>query len=193
MVKLTIIQLAKALVWIALMILAYRMECGAKPGSDPTWAKTETHGREYITVLQLYFHDVVSGDFPTAIQVVAAPGSTKPFSGFGFITMADEPLTVGPDPSSKLVGRAQGIYGGASREDLGLIMALTFTFLDGVYNGSSLSILGRNLITSPERELPVVGGTGLFRMARGYALARTYSFNLTSQNAVVGYNITVIH
>ncbi|KAJ9693894.1 hypothetical protein PVL29_009722 [Vitis rotundifolia] len=36
--------------------------------------------------------------------------------------MMDDPLTVGPEPSSKLVRRAQGIYASASQEEMGLLM-----------------------------------------------------------------------
>ncbi|KAF4369015.1 hypothetical protein F8388_013344 [Cannabis sativa] len=52
-------------------------------------------------------------------------------------------------------------------------------FQAGKYNGSCLSILGHNSILSALREMPVVGGTGLFRFARGYALAKTYMYMMT--------------
>ncbi|KAL8486467.1 hypothetical protein ACS0TY_023233 [Phlomoides rotata] len=45
-----------------------------------------------------------------------------------------------------------------------LAMNLNFVFTGGEYNGSSLCILGRNPIDSKNRELPVVGGTSVFRM-----------------------------
>jgi len=198
MEKLIINGLAKsvALVTLIINIMPYQTQAHRAhkpdPGSDPEWARTVSNGDGHKTAMQFYYHDMASGDSPTAIQVVAAPGSTQPFTGFGFITMADDPLTVGPDPSSKLVGRAQGLYLGASREELSLVVALTYTFQDGIYNGSSLSILARNPILNPMRELTVVGGTGLFRMARGYALIHTYSVT-ASGNAIVGYNVTVLH
>ena len=107
--------------------------------------------------------------------------------------MMDDPLTVGPDPKSKLVGRAQGLYGIACQDEMSLIMALSYSFIDGPYKGSTISIMGRNSVMHPVRELPVVGGTGLFRMARGYALAHTYSFDTKAGDAIVGYNVTIIH
>lgn len=106
--------------------------------------------------------------------------------------MVDDPLTEGPDPSSKLVGRAQGLYGSAAQSDFGLIMVLNYGFIDGIYNGSSISILGLNQAMHLVREMAIVGGTGLFRMARGYAIAKTYWMNPLTGNAIVGYNVTVV-
>ncbi|KAK9666820.1 hypothetical protein RND81_14G213400 [Saponaria officinalis] len=165
----------------------------AKP-DHPKWAKTITHNHyEQKTTLQFYFHDNITGDSLTAVKIAQPEDAGPGVSGFGKLFMADEPLTMNPNPESKLLGRAQGMWGWASREGIGLYMAFTYVFYEGIYNGSSVSVLGRNLITEPVREMPVVGGTGLFRMARGFALARTYFINTTSLNAIVGYNVTIFH
>ncbi|XP_058225914.1 dirigent protein 19-like [Rhododendron vialii] len=87
--------------------------------------------------------------------------------------MADNPLTEGLEPGSKVVGRARGMYALASQRDSGLLMVMNFAFLEGGFNGSTLSILGRNRVLDPVREMPIVGGSGLSRFARGYALSRT--------------------
>ncbi|XP_021773865.1 dirigent protein 23-like [Chenopodium quinoa] len=158
-----------------------------------TWAKTEPYGHERKTVLQFYFHDIMNGDSPTVALIAQPIGGNNSALGFGSLFMADDPLTISPDPTSKLVGRAQGLYGAASQEGVNLIMGLNYGFVDGIYNGSSVVIFGRNSIMNPVREFPVVGGTGVFRMARGYAVAQTYFFNLTSLNAIVGYNVTIFH
>ena len=107
--------------------------------------------------------------------------------------MADDPLTVGPEPGSKLVGKAQGIYASASQDDLGFLMVMNFAFTEGKYNGSTLSLLGRNAVLSTVREMPIVGGSGLFRFARGYAQAKTHWVNFTSGDAVVEYNVYAFH
>nr|GMD44019.1 dirigent protein 22-like [Ipomoea batatas] len=98
-----------------------------------------------------------------------------------------------PDVSSKLVGRAQGIYTSAAFDEIGLLMVLNFAFVEGKYNGSSLSMVGRNAVVFAVREMPVVGGSGLFRFARGYAQAKTHTYDPKTGDAVVEYNVYVFH
>ncbi|CAN1782694.1 Dirigent protein 19 [Linum perenne] len=107
--------------------------------------------------------------------------------------MIDDPITMGPDLRSKLVGRAQGLYGVASQHEVALLMVMNFWFIEGKYNGSSITILGRNQVFNKVREMPIIGGSGLFRFARGYAHASTHNFNLTSGDACVEYNLYVLH
>jgi hypothetical protein len=52
-------------------------------------------------------------------------------------------------------------------------------------------VLSRDAILDPVRELPVVGGTGVFRGATGYGLLRTYSANSTTLNAVLEVDMYV--
>ncbi|KAF2289540.1 hypothetical protein GH714_037002 [Hevea brasiliensis] len=104
--------------------------------------------------------------------------------------MMDDPLTVKPLRSSKLVGKAQGMYASASQTELSFLMVLNFAFTEGKYNGSNLSVLGRNSVFSGVREMPIVGGSGLFRFARGYAQAKTREIDLKTGDAVVEYNVS---
>ncbi|RYR27056.1 hypothetical protein Ahy_B02g061382 isoform B [Arachis hypogaea] len=107
--------------------------------------------------------------------------------------MLDNPLTLGPNLSSKLVGRAQGFYSSTSQTEADLLMAMNFAFVDGKYNGSSITVLGRNPIFNKVREMPVIGGSGFFRFARGYVQLNTYSVNLKTNDAIVEYNVYVNH
>ncbi|XP_004153955.1 dirigent protein 22 [Cucumis sativus] len=149
--------------------------------------------REKLSHLHFYFHDIVSGRNPTALIVVPPPSSNASRTLFGAVVMTDDPLTERPEIGSKLLGKAQGFYAGASKTEFGLLMVMNFAFVEGKYNGSYLSILGRNTIMSAVREMPVVGGGGLFRFARGYALAKTHALNFSSGDAVVEYNVYVFH
>ncbi|KAL1362106.1 hypothetical protein HN51_010387 [Arachis hypogaea] len=158
------------------------------------WGVSVKSEKETVTNLQFYFHDTLSGQNPSAIQVAQPLDKNKStLTMFGSIMMADDPLTETSDPKSKLVGRAQGLYGSSCQQELGLLMALSFSFTDGSYNGSSFALMGKNSAMSPVREMPIVGGTGLFRMARGFALAHTVWLNPTTGDAIVGYNVTLVH
>nr|GLL47447.1 dirigent protein 22-like [Ipomoea trifida] len=148
---------------------------------------------EKLSHLRFFFHDIVSGKNPTAVKIAEAAATNKSATGFGMMAMMDDPLTAGPDVSSTLVGRAQGIYASAAIDEIGLLMVLNFAFVEGKYNGSSLSVVGRNTVVSAVRELPVVGGSGLFRFARGYAQAKTHTYDPKTGDAVVEYNVYVFH
>lgn len=152
------------------------------------------NNKETVTNLQFYFHDTLSGRNPSAVRVAQPEDKNKSLlTQFGTIMMADDPLTETSDPKSKMVGRAQGLYGSSCQQEIGLLMAMSYSFTDGPYNGSSFSLIGKNAAMNPIREMPVVGGTGLFRMARGYAIAKTHWFDPTTGDAIVGYNVTLIH
>ncbi|KAL5765216.1 hypothetical protein ACOSQ2_017810 [Xanthoceras sorbifolium] len=152
--------------------------------------------KEKLTHFRVYWHDIVSGRNPTSVQVVTPKNTTTtPPSptGFGIVSMIDDPITEGPELSSKMVGRAQGLYALASQEEIGLLMAMNFAFIEGKYNGSSITVMGRNTVFSKVREMPVIGGSGLFRFARGYVQARTHKFNVKTGDAIVEYNVYVLH
>ncbi|WZY73748.1 hypothetical protein YC2023_005988 [Brassica napus] len=50
-----------------------------------------------------------------------------------------------------------------------------------------------NPVMEKVREMPVVGGSGMFRFARGYVEARTKFVDLKSGVAIVEYNCYVLH
>ncbi|XP_038718899.1 dirigent protein 23-like [Tripterygium wilfordii] len=152
---------------------------------------------EKLTHLQFYFHDIFSGRNPTAVRVAEAAMTRTSPSLFGAMIVFDDPLTAGPDVKSRMVGRAQGIYATASQNEAGLLMVMNFAFMDGNYNGSTLTVLGRNTVFSAVREMPILGGSGLFRFARGHSEARTHFLNTTGPpttgDAIVKYDVYVFH
>ncbi|KAI4299884.1 hypothetical protein L6164_033305 [Bauhinia variegata] len=157
------------------------------------WAVSVKTGEQSVTNLNFFFHDKLSGNNPSAIRVAQPIQSYQSPTFFGVIMMTDDPLTETSDPNSKLVGRAQGLYGSAGQQETALLMAMSFCFTDGAYNGSTISILGKNPAMNPTRELPVVSGTGVFRMARGYAIAHTHWADAATGDAIVAYNVTLFH
>ncbi|KVH90884.1 Plant disease resistance response protein [Cynara cardunculus var. scolymus] len=82
-----------------------------------------------------------------------------------------------------MVGRAQGLYGVASQEETSMLVAMNFMFTTGKYNGSTLMVFGRNPVYQKVREMPVVGGSGLFRFAS--VQARTYGLNTKIADTIV--------
>ncbi|XP_058734441.1 dirigent protein 22-like [Vicia villosa] len=148
---------------------------------------------ENLSHFRFYWHDIIGGKNPTAITVVPSPKKLNSTFAFGSINMMDNPLTIGPELSSKLVGKSQGFYASTSQDNYAFLMAMNFALIEGKYNGSTITILGRNSGIKTVREMPVVGGCGVFRFARGYALATTYSYDPITTDAIVEYNVYVSH
>ncbi|KAG5581919.1 hypothetical protein H5410_052546 [Solanum commersonii] len=113
------------------------------------WFKKLPHSKQKVTKLHFYFHNIVSEKILIAVQIAQSNMTAKSSTSFGSVTMIDDPLTVGPEPNSTI---------GA------LLMTLNFVFTTGKYNGSTLSVLGRNAFQK-YREMPIVGGSGVFRLA----------------------------
>ncbi|GLJ47918.1 hypothetical protein SUGI_1011720 [Cryptomeria japonica] len=100
-------------------------------------------------------------------------------------------MTEGPEPTSRLLGRAQGLYTISSQgndlERLSQGIVLNFVFQSGEFNGSTLAVVATQI--SPYfTEMPIVGGTGKFRLPRGYVLSHVLP-NSTNDH----YNVTVLH
>ncbi|XP_009771303.1 dirigent protein 22-like [Nicotiana tabacum] len=163
------------------------------PKAVEQWFQKLSHAKPKITKLHFYFHDIVSGKNPTAIPIAQANSTSHSPTSFGLLAVLDDRLTIGPQINSTTIGRAQGIVGAASIDEFSLLMSLNFVFTNGKYNGSTLSLLGRNTVLNEYREMPIVGGSGVFRLARGVATAKTYFLSNSSGDAIVEYNVVVLH
>ncbi|XP_057966597.1 dirigent protein 4-like [Malania oleifera] len=154
---------------------------------------------EKITHLHFFLHDILSGANPGAVEVARPANTTRGGeeanpTPFGHFYAINDPLTEGPEATSKVVGNAQGMYLSSGRDTLSLVMYVDFGFTTGWLNGSSISVFSRNPITEPNlRELAVVGGRGKLRMARGFAKVRTSYLNTTNGDAILEYFVTVFH
>ena len=149
------------------------------------------------THLSFFMHDITSGSNPTAVKVIKGPGSTltAPTLGmtFGDTTVIDDPLTATSSPTSAELGRMQGIYMLASQSGAALMVCANLLLTSGAHNGSTLAVMGRDDTGEDVREIPVVGGTGAFRFARGYALLRTHWLDFATGDATVEYDVYVMH
>ncbi|ESQ48643.1 hypothetical protein EUTSA_v10022187mg [Eutrema salsugineum] len=178
-----------------ILILATQILLLTTVSSTGDYARTVNQKRllkkEKLTHLRVYWHDIISGKNPSSIMI--QPWVSNSSTAFGSISMMDNALTSDVPINSTVVGQAQGFYAGAAQRELGFLMAMTFAFKTGKYNGSTITILGRNTVFSKVREMPVVGGSGIFRFARGYVEARTKWFDQKSGDATVEYNCYVFH
>ncbi|KAG2722406.1 hypothetical protein I3843_02G110600 [Carya illinoinensis] len=92
--------------------------------------------------------------------------------GFGTITVIDDVLTSAPELGSQTVGKAQGVYVASSAD--GATQMMTFTaMIEGGEYGDSLNFYGIYGIGSSMSYLSVIGGTGKFKNACGFAEVRS--------------------
>ncbi|CAN1278034.1 Dirigent protein 7 [Linum perenne] len=169
-----------------LILLIITTSSSSSDSSFSRHASRKTLGlaREKQTHLHFYFHDIITAPptrtaYPLNLDVVAKINSS---TLFGMLVMADEPLTLEPSINSTLVGRAQGMYGSASLMDAAFFMVFNFAFSHG-----------RNAIFDDVREMPIIGGTGAFRFARGYAVAKRIVLDFNALLVVRELDVYVSH
>ncbi|KAJ8759899.1 hypothetical protein K2173_010000 [Erythroxylum novogranatense] len=134
------------------------------------------NGAQTSTVLQNTGNNnnVVNGNnrpFVTAGQLPA--GSALQKLMFGSITVIDDELTEGHELGSAVIGKAQGFYLASSMDGTSHTMALTLLLHDGGDHhdsvGDTISFFGVHRTASPESQVAVIGGTGKYENASGYA------------------------
>ena len=101
-------------------------------------------------------------------------------SKFGDVNVFDNMVREGPDPASRLIGRAQGLAVHASLDGRSGLVAIDFVFSNyGGYSGSALTTQGP-MGESGVWEQSIVGGTGKLRFARGYMVSELVASTNTS-------------
>ncbi|XP_047959613.1 dirigent protein 11-like [Salvia hispanica] len=155
------------------------------------WLKTLFRRNKATTKLHFYVHDLRAGPNATLFTAATASITATSPTAFGRINVFDDKVTVGPDIGSEEMGRAQGTTTSMDLNVLASSMNLNFFLTSGEFKGSTVVVVGRNQFADAERELAVVGGTGAFRNARGYAITSTYSSDLVENSSVIEYTIYV--
>lgn len=87
---------------------------------------------------------------------------------FGTMTVVDDELTEAPELGSAAVGRAQGFYIASSEEGVSQTVAVTAMFKEGGFD-DTISFFGVHRTADSESHLAVVGGTGKYVGAKGFA------------------------
>ncbi|XP_068669474.1 dirigent protein 25-like [Aristolochia californica] len=91
---------------------------------------------------------------------------------FGTMTVIDDVLTEGHDLGSGVVGKTQGFYVASSEDGTSQTMAFTAMFQADHYV-DSLTFFGVHRTVTDESHLAVLGGTGKYVNAKGYAIVKT--------------------
>ncbi|KAH6766198.1 Disease resistance-responsive family protein [Perilla frutescens var. hirtella] len=111
--------------------------------------------------------------FPVLNSANFPSGSTLQKLMFGTMTVFDDELTEGHDLGSGLVGKAQGFYIASSEDGTSQTMAFTVMLAGGGY-ADSLSFFGAHRTAVAESHLAVMGGTGKYVNAKGFAKVKTF-------------------
>ncbi|XP_057754884.1 dirigent protein 9 [Arachis stenosperma] len=97
---------------------------------------------------------------------------------FGSVTVIDDQLTEGPELGSAVIGKGQGFYLASSLDGSSKTIVLTILMhgeSENHNNGieDTISFFGIHRTASTESEVAVIGGTGKYENAKGYATVET--------------------
>ncbi|XP_057796769.1 dirigent protein 22-like [Salvia miltiorrhiza] len=145
------------------------------------------------TKMSFYYHDYAGG--PNATTIEARGPSTEPLSfiRFGASFVTDDPITEEIEEGSTLIARGRGTYVISALDGTHAQVVMSIVFINGEYKGSTLEIQGSYAQFERLNEAAVVGGTGIFRLARGYATYEVLSYDSVSGYSVTQSNMTVLH
>ncbi|MCD7461459.1 hypothetical protein HAX54_046176 [Datura stramonium] len=122
-------------------------------------------------------NNVVNGDnnqpFVTAGQLPA--GLSLQQLMFGSITVVDNEITEGHELGSAVLGKAQGFYLTSSSDGTSHTLALTALF-HGEHNhevDDTISFFGIHRTATPISHIAIIGGTGKYENAKGFATIET--------------------
>lgn len=115
----------------------------------------------------------------------------------GAISIVDPAVTRTADPESPELGRLKGasVFDN-SREpgapDAEAIWTVVFNGASGYGDGSSISFRGYYQTLKPARELAVVGGTGYFRLVRGWVVVTTAFLDVNTGRAINNFTVSLL-
>ncbi|XP_047954013.1 dirigent protein 21-like [Salvia hispanica] len=159
------------------------------------WAQTLTKGNKNITKLHFYVHNLDGGPklpnntvFLVANASITATSPTR----FGHVDVFDDLVTAAPDIRSEQVARVQGTAAYAGLQSFAIALNAHFYITSGEFNRSTLGVAAHITVMDRSREVPVIGGTGAFRLARGYCLSSIYSSDFATGYSILEYTIYVV-
>ncbi|KAK7404624.1 hypothetical protein VNO78_05579 [Psophocarpus tetragonolobus] len=130
--------------------------------------------------------------FPVTNTNQLPQGMTLQKLMFGTMTVFDDELTEGHELGSGLVGKAQGFYIASSVDGTSQLMAFTAKFEDNGYL-DSLSFFGVHRTQVSQSQIAIIGGTGKYLNAEGYAIIKTFPVTSQSQQHNTDGLETLLH
>ncbi|CAF1809286.1 hypothetical protein F2Q70_00024777 [Brassica cretica] len=123
------------------------------------------------------------------------PGAALQHLMFGTITVVDDELTESHELGSAVIGKAQGFYLASSLDGTSQTLSLT-VLLDREHDhhdtlDDAISFFGVHRTASHASQIAVIGGTGKFEHAKGYAIVETLH-NQNNQHITDGQD-TILH
>ncbi|TYG78116.1 hypothetical protein ES288_D02G031800v1, partial [Gossypium darwinii] len=143
--------------------------------------------------MTVYLHDYAGGPYATCLLMVGFPGKLWSFTQFRTLFVSDDLITQGPELTSHVVGRGQGIYMPMSLDGVNAYESFSLVFTNKAYNGSTIQVQGSSNQLLIVSEYNVVSETGKFRYATGYITFETLSFDPSTFYSLVGANISIHH
>ncbi|XP_041000400.1 dirigent protein 24-like [Juglans microcarpa x Juglans regia] len=123
--------------------------------------------------------DSSNGNLPFVTAGQLPSGLTLQKLMFGSLTVIDDELSEGHDLGSPVIGKAQGFYLSSSLDGTSQTIAVT-VLLHGLSGGDHLQVVedtisffGVHRSAMHESQIVVIGGTGKYENAKGYATVET--------------------
>ncbi|WVZ02009.1 hypothetical protein V8G54_022815 [Vigna mungo] len=139
---------------------------GAIPLVDTSTATYPTHSSTTMFIKNIDKNKVVIDRNPLG----ASPDKFL----FGRITVIDDEVTQGHEFGSEVIGKAQGFHLTSSLDGSSRTMAFTVVFGgEGDEEEDAVSFFGVHRTATKESHIAVVGGTGKYDNAKGYAKIET--------------------
>ncbi|XP_057548884.1 dirigent protein 10-like [Amaranthus tricolor] len=124
-------------------------------------------------IMQNNGNNFIGGNgFPIMNGAQLSSGNTLQQLMFGTMIAVDDELTEGHELNSGMLGRAQGFYVYSSVDGKTQTLAFTAMFQEGGYH-DSLNFFGVHQTAVSESIIGVMGGTGKYVNAKGYAVVKT--------------------
>ncbi|XP_057790756.1 dirigent protein 22-like [Salvia miltiorrhiza] len=144
------------------------------------------------TEITLYYKISAGGPNATVIEVPGPSIGPLNFTRFGATFVSDTLITEEIEEFSAPVARGRRFFVIAALDGSQSLWVDSVVFINGKYKGSTLQLQGSYSFMELS-EMAVVGGTGKFRRASGYATFETVYFDPVRSYAVLQSNLTVLH